>query len=335
VTLTGSTPPQGSVCDNPLPLVFPADVTGNTSDYSNDYSNTDITFNTISTSYLDGDDVVYRFTVNSGTLSGGISTTGNWMGAFILAECPNPATKPKPIIDKESGSGNLIFFDDAIVAGTYFLIISSNPGPQSIDYSINLTFTEYPATSTWSGAANEDWDLADNWDNGIPGLTTNVTIPADLINYPTLFWAASCNDITLQSSATGTASLLENGYLTVNGNATIQRYISGGGYHNVSVPIVGGATAAAFMNSYLRRFDAEGQSWVNITAPGDALNEFEGYMIWYTGNNTTYNFSGTLINGPFTTATPSSGAVEFQYNLVPNPYPSAIDWDAFQGWTKT
>ena len=336
VTLTGSTPPQGSVCDNPLPLVFQADITGNTSDYSNDYSSTDITFNTISTSYLDGDDVVYQFTVNSGTLSGEISTTGNWMGAFILADCPNSTTPPKPIIDKGSGSGDLIFFNDAIVAGTYFLIISSKPGPQSIAYSFNLTFTEYPATATWTGATNSDWDIAENWDNGIPGLTTNVILPAGLFNYPTIYFPVSCNDITLQSTANGTASLLENGYLTVHGNATIQRYIKGGGYHFVSVPINGTLTAGLFMNSYVYDYDVNTQAWTGVGNDPDAtITNDQGYMIWYTGNNTTYNFSGNLISGAFTAATPSSGAAQSQYNLVPNPYPSAIDWNAWQGWTKT
>ncbi len=62
-------------------------------------------------------------------------------------------------------------------------------------------------------------------------------------------------------------------------------------------------------------------------------------MIWYTGANTTYEFTGDLINGAFTASTLSGasgpGVDEEVYNLVPNPYPSAIDWDAAGGWTKT
>jgi len=55
-------------------------------------------------------------------------------------------------------------------------------------------------------------------------------------------------------------------------------------------------------------------------------------MIWYTGANTTYSFAGNINNGAFTAATPGAATV---FNLVPNPYPSAINWTAASGWTKT
>ncbi|MDY0075713.1 MAG: choice-of-anchor J domain-containing protein [Bacteroidales bacterium] len=191
----------------------------------------------------------------------------------------------------------------------------------------------------WTGATSTDWHDAQNWNPAlVPTANDNLTIPAGLANYPTISSAASCNDIFLQSNASGTASLLDNGLLTVNGNATIQRYINGGGYHFVSVPINGTLTAGLFMNSYLYYYDAtaDPQVWTGVGSDPDAtITNDQGYMIWYTGNNTTYNFSGSLISGAFTTATPSSGAAQYQYNLVPNPYPSPIDWDAGTGWTKT
>ncbi|MBZ0243886.1 MAG: choice-of-anchor D domain-containing protein, partial [Bacteroidales bacterium] len=260
----GYTPPQGSICSNPLPLTLPANnVTGNTVDYGDDYSRTDISPPDY---YLNGDDVVYQFTLpNGGLLEGTITTTaGTYIGAFILTDCPNPTTPPTPVIQKTS-TGKTLNYSNDIAAGTYFLIISSYPSPQSLDYTINLSLTEYPAACTWTGSTDNDWHTAGNWDNGVPGFTTDVIIPAGLTNYPTLLSAGACNDLLIASTATGTASLLDGGFLTVNGNATIQRYISGGGYHNVSVPLDGGATAAAFMNSYLRKFNASGQAWVNIT----------------------------------------------------------------------
>lgn len=56
-------------------------------------------------------------------------------------------------------------------------------------------------------------------------------------------------------------------------------------------------------------------------------------MVFYPNTNTTYTFSGQLNNGPFTAATGITASDNFA--LVPNPYPSAIDWDAASGWTKT
>ncbi|MBZ0242457.1 MAG: choice-of-anchor J domain-containing protein, partial [Bacteroidales bacterium] len=335
---TGYTPPQGSVCSNPLTLTLPAtNVTGNTANYGDYYSSTDIS---PSSPYLNGNDVVYQFILpNGGLLEGTITTTNSYIGAFILADCPNATTPPTPVIQKTS-SGKILNYSNDIAAGTYFLIIASFPSPQSIAYTINLSLTEYPAASTWTGSTDNDWHTAGNWNNGVPGFTTDVIIPAGLTNYPTLSSAGTCNDLLIASTATGTASLLDGGFLTVNGDATIQRYINGGGYHNVSVPLAGGATAAAFMNSYLRKFNALGQAWVNITAPGVALNENEGYLIWYTGSNTTYEFTGDLISGNFTVATPAAASIFNApnyiggYNLVPNPYPSAIDWNAASGFTE-
>jgi hypothetical protein len=58
-------------------------------------------------------------------------------------------------------------------------------------------------------------------------------------------------------------------------------------------------------------------------------------MIYYPQASTTYDFAGPMNNGlfiPLTNFTTDNG-----FNLVPNPYPSAIDWDVplGDGWTKT
>ncbi len=92
----------------------------------------------------------------------------------------------------------------------------------------NVYFWKTPVPpTTWSGAVDNDWHDAGNWSDGIPGSGTDVTIPSGLTNYPTIGAAASCNDITLGSDAGGTATLLDNGYLTVGGTATVERYFTG------------------------------------------------------------------------------------------------------------
>jgi large repetitive protein len=136
LTGVGLIPDPGVVCGNPLSLTFPAvDITGVTGDYDDDYSSTYIS---PSSNYLNGDDVVYQFTTTEeSVLSGTIITTDTYLGAFILTECPNITTPPTPTIQK-TNSGTLLSFDDVLPAGTYYLIISSWPSPQSIDYTINL-----------------------------------------------------------------------------------------------------------------------------------------------------------------------------------------------------
>ncbi len=172
--------------------------------------------------------------------------------------------------------------------------------------------------------------IANNASMAVEPLQT-LTVNGTLTNN------AGTGGLGILSDATGTGSLIHN---TADVPATVQRYINGGGYHNVGVPLTGGATAGIFLNSYLRNFNAVTQAWeITTDNPDAAITVDQGYMIWYTGANTTYNFAGNLNNGSFTALTNSgasgAGLNEERYNLVPNPYASAIDWLAADGWTKT
>ncbi|HMM11311.1 MAG TPA: S8 family serine peptidase [Bacteroidales bacterium] len=160
----------------------------------------------------------------------------------------------------------------------------------------------------------------------------NATVSTHLYN------SAGADKLVIQSNASGSGSLLH--YNQING--TMQRYVPGSTlstgtrYHLVSVPLKPSANPVSglFSGSYLFRFDADPGSWVGLgTSTTTPLQVDRGYMIWYTGSQTTYNFAGPLNNGNFTALVASTAADRF--NLVPNPYPSAIDWDAASGWTKT
>jgi hypothetical protein len=88
------------------------------------------------------------------------------------------------------------------------------------------------------------------------------------------------------------------------------------------------------MGSYLYRFDFAIQDYVSMgTSTTTPLEVDEGYLLYYPNTNITYDFAGKANNGSFAAAV--DYGVGDHYNLVPNPYPSAIDWDAASGWTKT
>ena len=55
-------------------------------------------------------------------------------------------------------------------------------------------------------------------------------------------------------------------------------------------------------------------------------------MVYYTANANTYSITGQLNNDTYSPTVTYSGDTK-GVNLVPNPYPSAIDWTA-SGWTK-
>jgi hypothetical protein len=208
-------------------------------------------------------------------------------------------------------------------------------------YVDDIKVVEVVAATVWSGALDNDWDKSGNWTNGIPSSTTNVTLPAGLTNYPTLTSVESCNNLLISSSATGTASILDNSRLVVYGTATIQRYLTGNSditdtydYHQVSIPLNADVTNTQFTGLYVYQFNPATQLWASM---GNELNtpldNNQGFMVFYPNTSTTINFVGQLNTGTFTAVT-STDAVD-EFSLVPNPYPSAIDWDAVSGWTKT
>lgn len=222
--------------------------------------------------------------------------------------------------------------------------------------------------TAWNGTTDTDWPTAGNWDMGVPTSTINAIIP-DVTNDPILTASAQCNNLLIKSFDTPVLTIASNGALTVNGTlsnkkdatalvvkstasgtgslihntdavpATIERYVTGSAtltdmmYHFVSIPLTTGGTSNQFLGAYLYEFDVAGNTWTALGASTTtALDNLKGYMIYYPEANTTYSFVGNMNNGSFAPIALSTGS---GFNLVPNPYPSAIDWNAASGWVKT
>jgi len=228
---------------------------------------------------------------------------------------------------------------------------------------------------TWDGSAGTDWATAANWTPAkVPSADYNVILEnKGEINWPIVAGTpgspSECHNLTIgtdaaitipagkaltvngtlindqgntgliiQSNATGTGSLIHN---SDDVGASIERYITGNSnilqraYHQVAVPLESDALLSGlFINSYLYRYDVANQNWVGLgTSTTTPLDKNQGYLIYYPGANTTYSFEGNLRNGTITLF--SSAGLTDNHFLVPNPYPSAIDWDALSGWTKT
>jgi negative regulator of replication initiation len=77
--------------------------------------------------------------------------------------------------------------------------------------------------------------------------------------------------------------------------------------------------------------------WVGYTTLTDPLNTLEGYAVNFgsTATPNTVDVTGAVNNGPLSvTLYNNDNTYTKGFNLVGNPYPSSIDWDA-AGWTKT
>jgi hypothetical protein len=165
------------------------------------------------------------------------------------------------------------------------------------------------------------------------------------VNGATTLNGAEC--LVLKSDATGTASFIDNGTIGGSGTAKVERYIAkytdqvDNMYHFISSPVA----AQAIQNEFVASTPTTGEdfysyseilnSWINTRAIGGAWNTgFEstftlgkGYMVAYPAN-VTKNFTGTLNAGDkVLTCTKTTGKGE-GWNLLGNPFSSAIDWTA-------
>ena len=212
--------------------------------------------------------------------------------------------------------------------------------------------TSLPVATTWNGSTNSEWHNPANWSDGFPGDNTTVTIPSVLTNYPTITSATVCKNITITSGA----SLLDNGYLTVTGTATVQRAVTSDfNWHFISSPVSSQNICDGNFAPLTGNFDAGtgatfdfykwsepvvpgNLNWINLktgtwgvnTAEFGLTPQFEvtkGYLVAY-GNDfagsSTKSFIGTLNTGDQTVTLTKDGN---GWNLIGNPFPSAIDWD--------
>jgi hypothetical protein len=155
-------------------------------------------------------------------------------------------------------------------------------------------------------------------------------------------------NLTLLSTATQTALVDGSGTGSISGNIIMQRYLpSGFGYHYFSSPFQSSTVnefgddmelGAAFPTFYDYDETRASSGWIDYTAPTNVLNPMEGYAVNFgdqpdpktadaTGNVNDGNMQLTLYN--------NNNTYTQGFNLVGNPYPSPIDWDASSGWTKT
>ena len=171
------------------------------------------------------------------------------------------------------------------------------------------------------------------------------------------------NNLTLISTSSKTASIGTLGTpANFTGNITMQRYVSGTQGYRYTGSAISGATLSNLTPEL--RFDGftgttEPTYWCNVYtynesvagafATGwtkavnvtDAMTAGKGFAIYYYAMNltptVTLDITGPINKGNQTLPITfnSSSNADDGWNLVSNPYPSAIDWDAASGWTRT
>jgi hypothetical protein len=142
----------------------------------------------------------------------------------------------------------------------------------------------------------------------------------------------SSGDLIIESNAVGDASFIDLGTVSfTTGSAIVERYLSEGEWHLISTP-VSGAVSGMFLNDYLQYHSENTNLYTEIIPTNVSLNIMQGYALWTVdGAPTTETFIGSTNTGNKNfnfTKTDLPNDDDEGWNLIGNPYPSAIDWEA-------
>lgn len=246
-----------------------------------------------------------------------------------------------------------------LTAGTYNVITTNSSGCISTPTSVTITSN----AKMWNGSSNTDWNTASNWSpNGVPTSSDCVVIPKVTIA-PVISgtnFIAYANTLTILDlgklivNSTNTINVIDfvdvktDGSLTFENNSSLVQIndnaVNSGNitykrttpeilktdYVYWSTPVADVKLEKIQTGTLYYSFNAAGPSWTRAYA-GTTMITGMGYIVrgagtWFdTGSVTlTPNFIGVPNNGVKT-----MGIVGGRSNLIGNPYPSAIDADAF------
>jgi len=155
-------------------------------------------------------------------------------------------------------------------------------------------------------------------------------------------------NLTLLSTVAQTALIDGSGSGQVSGNVIMQRYIpSGFGYKYISSPFQASTVnafssyvnlGASFPTFYNYNENITSAGWVSYTTTTNLLNPMQGYAANFgtAAIAETVAVAGVVNNGSLSiTLYNHNQPYTLGFNLVGNPYPSPINWNAASGWTKT
>lgn len=294
-----------------------------------------------------------------GTVSTDWNAGGNWACGIVPAagssiQIPDVANKPVLSTGTASSVNNL-----TILSGSS-LTVSGNTLRISGTISNNGSLTALNGKIELNGAAAQTLPMDLFTGNAIKDLTINNPAGVSLLGPLNLSGIllvqsgvlSSAGNLTLVSTAAGTATIDGTGTGEVTGNVTMQRYLpSGFGYKYFSSPFQAAAVsefgddmdlADPFTPFYGYDennlfFGTPASPFIDYSNPANVLAPMAGYAINFGADPSTktIDVSGAVNNGVKSVNLKNSNhPYSTGFNLIGNPYPSAIDWSAASGWTK-
>ncbi|MCU0455231.1 MAG: DUF2341 domain-containing protein [Bacteroidales bacterium] len=291
----------------------------------------------------------------TGTADTDWNNTTNW-GCGSVPLQPNnviiPDVTNKPVLS----SGSAATVNNLTIASGSSLVVSGNTIRITGAITNSGTFDATAGTIDMNGTSAQQIPAGTFSGNTIQSLVISNAAGVTLLGplnvtgsvSPASGSLASDGNLTLVSTIAGTAYIDGSGSGQVTGSMTMQRYLSSAfGYRYISSPFsaetVNGLSdevnlGASFPPVYKYDENRTASGWVSYVKTDSLLRPLHGYSVNFgaaavpltvdiTGQAGSGAVSRTLYNHNYTY---TKG-----FNLVGNPYPSAIDWNAASGWTKT
>ena len=267
------------------------------------------------------------------------------------------------IIDNMDTIITTVGTDDLVAAldGDTFTYLNSS------DVPVDVSNSNPPTAITWkTNAGSTNWNSPSNWTGGsVPNATKSepAIIPTST-NYPVITSHVITGDLEVQSGAEivindgGTLDvnydLLNNGTITVNNNGSLinreSKPVSGSGtfiikrdspnypaddYFSIwSTPVAEADSQinTIFTNTIIGyKYDASQNPSAYVQVGGsNSMEVGRGYFIRSDNDSgvLTRTFTGTINNGNIDEPIYFNSSTD-NFNLIGNPYPSALDWSSF------
>lgn len=170
----------------------------------------------------------------------------------------------------------------------------------------------------------------------------NVNMAGDLTLEPGAYLTVNADDTLsvggeyrMKTNEQFMSSLINSGELVTIRENDIELTLTPDVWHYVSSP-VNNALSGVFTGNWLYSFDEATYGWSSIVSTQVPLTPMQGFNAWVPNNPATLHFSGILTQGEQSIpVTRNEAQANPGWNLVGNPYPSSLDWDAAGGWDKT
>lgn len=236
-----------------------------------------------------------------------------------------------------------VFIPDVSSASSYFPEMSGGYHDGWICNNMLIGANAHVTVPDLSSANNKNLDVQGN-------LIVNGKLYLPALGYATVTGSTEIDaaaGIEIQADATGVGSFIDNGTITygTSGSGKVQTYLTNtataGNYHlhtvgpTVDVGSAGGAVLSDFDlvagSTYAYNWDETqpvADGWQNIYSNSYLVATGDGIALSTTdATDHTLEMTGTFITG--NTSPPALTYSNNYYELISNPYPSSIDFDAF------